>query len=161
MRNVAIVAVAALVACTPAEPPAAPPPTATNASAAVPVVSQNDIGGQLNAIRAANGLPALAQSAQLTAAARLHANDMATNGFFGHTGSDNSSLGQRVRAQGFGYCYVAENIAQGQPSVSAVMTSWMNSAGHRANNLSPKPTQYGAARASGDYWVLVFGRPGC
>lgn len=30
----------------------------------------------------------------------------------------------------------AENIAGGQSSAAAVMTSWMNSAGHRANILT-------------------------
>ena len=119
-----------------------------------------DIGGLLNAARAGNGLAPLSASAKLAAAARVHAQDMARNGNFSHTGSDGSKPSARVRAQGYGYCFVAENIAQGYPTAERTMAGWMNSPGHRRNNLSTKATEYGAAKA-GEYWVLVFGTPGC
>lgn len=136
------------------------------AEAAAPIaVTQSsggagDIGSLLNAARASNGLPALTASGKLAAAARVHAQDMASNGFFSHTGSDRSKPSNRVRAQGYGYCFVAENIAQGYPSAERTMAGWMSSTGHRRNNLSNKATEYGAAKV-GDYWVLVFGKPGC
>lgn len=119
-----------------------------------------DIGSLLNAERAKNGLPALAVSAQLTAAARVHAQDMTSNGFFSHVGSDNSKPSKRVGAQGYSFCFVAENIAQGYPTPARTMQGWMDSPGHRKNNLTKEATQYGAAKV-GDNWVMVFGKPGC
>ncbi len=52
----------------------------------------------------------LAMNAQLTAAARLHSEDMFTNEFQQHIGSDGSSPGQRVTAQGYSWITVGENI---------------------------------------------------
>ena len=160
--------VLALAACGPEEEPETSPDWAVfdaqqdAATAAASVTATpDDIGALLNARRSENGLAPLSPSAQLAAAAQVHARDMARNGFFSHTGSDKSSPGDRVRGQGYGYCFVAENIAQGQTSAEQAMQSWMNSPGHRRNNLSTRSTQYGAARSGGDYWVLVFARPGC
>ncbi len=120
-----------------------------------------DIGTLLNAERKAKGLPVLSQSAKLTKAAEAHAGDMARKRFFDHTGSDRSSVSDRVKRQGYGYCFVAENIAQGYQSAEAVMADWMKSRGHRRNNLDRRAQEFGAARAKGDYWVLVLGRSGC
>lgn len=158
----ALVAASVLAGCVPDEPASNAAPTAPSAVVAdAGAQSRSDVGALLNAVRAQNGLPALSQNAKLTAAAAAHAQDMARVGFFSHSGSDNSTVGERVRAQGYNYCYVAENIALGQPTAEAVMASWMNSEGHRRNNLSPNGVDYGAARADGNYWVLVFGRSGC
>lgn len=156
-----LAAVGFLAACTPDEPVASSPPSAPPVAVDATAVSRADIGGLLNAARAENGLPPLSMNPKLAAAARVHAQDMARGGFFNHVGSDNSKPSQRVRAQGYGYCFVAENIAQGWKTPEQVMQGWMDSPGHRKNNLSSKASEYGAARAEGDYWVLIFGRPGC
>jgi uncharacterized protein YkwD len=116
---------------------------------------------QMNTARAGPGLNPLAYSTQLGAAAQGHADDMSINGFFSHVGSNGSTLGQRVSAQGYGFCWAAENIAQGQPSNAATFTAWMNSPPHRANILSSQPTQFGLGVAPGNTRVLVLARPGC
>jgi uncharacterized protein YkwD len=82
---------------------------------------------------------------------------MSQNRYFSHTSPNGGTLADRVQAAGYPYCFAAENIAQGQQSAAEVMTAWMNSAGHRRNNLSDRATEYGVARAAGDYWVLVLG----
>lgn len=144
-----------LTACVPVEPvPSSPVATLT-------AVSRADLGALLNAARAANDLPPLRENTKLTAAARAHALDMARGGFFSHVGSNTSTPSQRVNAHGYSLCFVAENIAQGWNTPDQVMQGWMDSPGHRSNNLSTKATEFGAARAEGDYWVLVFGQPGC
>ncbi|SFR43159.1 CAP domain-containing protein [Litoreibacter janthinus] len=163
MKNVYVIGalvMMALTGCTPDEAPSAPPP-ATPVSSDATAATRADIGTLLNAARAQNGLPPLTANAQLAAAARAHAQDMARSGFFSHTGSDGSKPSKRVGAQGYNFCYVAENIAQGWSSPDQVMQGWMDSPGHRTNNLSREAREYGAARADGDYWVLVFGRSGC
>ncbi|MCQ0093499.1 CAP domain-containing protein [Roseovarius sp. M141] len=130
---------------------------------AAPAVAQ-DMGaaaqGQTNALRANAGAEPLGVSAALTRAAGGHARDMAQNGFFSHTGSDGSGIGDRARAAGYGFCFIAENIAQGQGSLDEVMTGWMNSTGHRRNILSEGAREFALMR-EGNIWVMVLGRPGC
>jgi uncharacterized protein YkwD len=79
--------------------------------------------------------------------------------YFDHTGSDGSTIGDRLNAQG--YCFAAENIAKGQSSLDEVMESWANSSGHRKNMVHKKVTEFALARADGNIWVMVLGRPGC
>ena len=118
------------------------------------------IAPEVNAFRLANGQKPLAADARLARAAELHAEDMSVNGFFSHTGSDDSSVGDRVKRQGYGFCFVAENIAQGQKGALDALQSWQNSEGHRRNMLSENATQFAMAQKGG-YWVMVLGKPGC
>ncbi len=118
-------------------------------------------GPQVNEIRTRNGLGPLSASAGLAQAAATHASDMQANGFFGHTGSNGSGLGDRARAAGYGFCFIAENISKGQGSLSQVLDSWMGSTGHRRNILSDGAQEFALVRAPGDIWVMVLGRPGC
>ncbi|MBV2358303.1 CAP domain-containing protein [Thalassococcus sp. CAU 1522] len=115
----------------------------------------------LNGLRGEAGLAPLKPSPALEEAAMQHAMDMARNGFFSHTGSDGSTVASRVRAAGYGFCQVAENIAKGQESPKNVMRSWVDSAPHRKNLLLRDIEEYGLVRAPGDIWVLVLGRGGC
>ncbi|MGR3495568.1 CAP domain-containing protein [Citreimonas sp.] len=115
----------------------------------------------LNAYRTEAGVHPVVQSEVLTRVAQGHALDMARNGFFAHRGSDGSRIGQRAKRAGFNYCSVAENLAMGQTSLAQTLASWRVSPGHYRNMVSPKHTRYGLARAEGDIWVLVLGRPGC
>lgn len=115
----------------------------------------------LNGLRTEQGLGRVTPSPRLEDAAMAHAMDMANNDFFGHTGSDGSGVGVRVRSAGYGWCAVAENIAQGQGSLTEVLGAWANSPPHRKNMLLPDITDYGLVRAPGDIWVLVLGRDGC
>jgi len=96
-------------------------------------------------------------NSQLNQAATNHANDMTTNNFFSHTGSDGSNVGTRVTRTGYNWSTVGENIASGYRSAQEVHDGWMNSSGHRANILNSNYTQIGIAR-SGNIWVQVFGR---
>ena len=52
-----------------------------------------------------------------------------------------------------------ENIACGQPDANSVMTSWMNSEGHRNNILNPNFTHIGVGymlKNNTAYWVQLF-----
>jgi len=115
----------------------------------------------LNRERADAGMPLLTISPQLQTAAQLHADEMSSQVFFSHDSQDGRTLPDRVTAQGYGYCWVAENIAQGQASEAEVMQSWMASGGHRENNLSRSAVEYGLGRTADNYWVLVLAKPGC
>lgn len=113
-------------------------------------------GDALNAYRAQSGLGGLREDRQLARAAQAFAEDMATHGYFSHTGRDGSSVSTRARAAGCGgRGYFAENIAWGQRSANDAFQGWVASAGHRANMLGRPYGVYGLGQ-SGGYWVLVF-----
>ena len=122
----------------------------------------------VNAARIENGMSALPAHAKLSQAAIIHARDMAANGFVDHTGSDESTLQDRVTRTGYPWTLVAENVAAGQKTVQEVVRDWMKSPGHKANILNTEIREIGTAhisvRKSGvgknynHFWVVVFGR---
>lgn len=124
-------------------------PVAETASASVP---------SLNAYRRAHGLSELTRSAALQRAAEAHAADMARMGDMTHSGSDGSSVGDRVKRQGYRYRRVAENIAETRRGADGAMQLWINSPPHRKNMLLPDITHYGLAQ-SGNYWAMVLAKP--
>jgi len=118
-----------------------------------------DAEAGINAARAAAGLAPLAADPRLRRAAAAHAADMAARGYFDHTSPSGTTPADRVAATGYDGCLIAENIARGQADAAAVVQSWQNSPGHRANNLNPQLTQLGVAEGAGKTWVAVFARP--
>ena len=134
---------------------ATPRPTTTAAAPATQILTR------VNAERAKAGCKAVVLDPRLTAAAAGHAQDMATNNYFSHTSRDGRTFVDRIKAQGYPVPR-SENIAAGQPTVTAVMDAWMASAGHRANILDCSAVAMGAASANGGsygiYWVQDFGR---
>ncbi len=133
------------------------------ASALMPAAADVVPGGAeaLNAFRADNGRGAVRHSPRLQKAAESHAQAMAQGGWFAHTSPSGSTLTKRARAVGYRFCYVSENIAKGQDDLPTVMRDWAGSRGHRRNMLARKATEFGLARAPGDIWVMVLGKPGC
>ncbi len=116
-----------------------------------------------NQYRVAAGCAPLTVSPQLTAAAAAHSQDMATNNFFSHTGSDGSTPWQRIRRTGYSYSTAAENIAAGYRTAEQVVQGWYNSDGHRSNMLNCNLREIGVAYADGGsygrYWTQVFATP--
>ena len=89
-----------------------------------------------NQERAAYGLAPLIWDPMLASAAHNHSVDMATNNNLSHTGTSGSTVGDRIAAVGITNIRSwAENVAAGQRTPEAVVQSWMNSPGHRANIL--------------------------
>ena len=89
--------------------------------------------------------------------ARAHSVDMRDRGYFDHT----NRAGQDPfdRAEAAGLSARAENIARGQDDAAAVMDSWMNSSGHRANILNCSLTKLGVGVAEGSggpWWTQLF-----
>jgi uncharacterized protein YkwD len=105
---------------------------------------------ETNALRARNGLPALAQHYELTDEARAWAARMAAQGALAH--SDPKTW--RVSWQA-----VAENVGAGT-SIESVTTSLIASDGHRANMLSSKYSHMAVGTARGKdgriYAVQLF-----
>ncbi len=126
------------------------------------------LAAQANDARRANGLAALNSSRKLTSSALTHANTMLRTGQFSHS-AGGTTLTSRVKATGYRYRRVSENIAwlsrraaSEQDLARAFHDMWMKSAGHRKNILDRSVTEIGVgiARAGAKVFaVQVFGRP--
>ncbi len=111
----------------------------------------------LNRRRAHAGLHKLKANRKLRAAARAHSQDMVSRGYFEHDGPAGDTL--FTRAEQVGYLRtdlrawsLAENIAFGAGSegtAAAIVRSWMGSAVHRANILTPSLRHAGVGIAQG------------
>lgn len=93
---------------------------------------------------------------QLATAALNHSNDMNSNNYFSHTGSNGSTAGERITSTGYAWKAYGENIAKGYPNEQAVIDGWLNSEGHCKNIMSSLFKEMGVARA-GSYWSQEFG----
>lgn len=111
----------------------------------------------VNAERADYGLSPLTLSVQLSDGARLKSQDMRDNRYFDHNSPTYGTPFEMMKSLGITYSAAAENIAMGYATAEAVVTGWMNSAGHRANILSDKYTHIGVGHVDG-YWTQWFTR---
>lgn len=111
-----------------------------------------------NAQRTKAGLKPLITDANLDAAAKAWAQQLANSCTFKHS----TSSWRTSRTAKAGWTATGENIAAGYTSASAVMSGWMGSAGHKANILNKSYTGLGVGYATGScgyktYWVQIFG----
>ncbi|MFF7779537.1 CAP domain-containing protein [Streptomyces tanashiensis] len=113
----------------------------------------------VNAERAKVGCTPVRADARLASLAGAFSADMAARGFFDHTDPDGDTPWARAEQAGV-TGMGGENIARGQVDAAAVMASWMNSDGHRANILNCDFTTLGVGVAFGDggpWWTQDFG----
>jgi len=108
--------------------------------------------------------PLLQWNTLLGQAAASHASDMASQGYFSHTGSDGSSSADRIRATGYQPRYHGEILSNPQGShsradqvIAQSMASWLASPGHCRVIMSPSPAAMGAAcvRQGQKAWMAV------
>jgi uncharacterized protein YkwD len=108
---------------------------------------------------------ALGWNDTLFAAAAAHSLDMAQRNYFSHTSPEGKTLGDRALAVGYRFSGLGENIAAGQPSVSAVMAGWLASDGHCSNIMNTVFTDIAVACVVTSrpmyptYWTMVLGKP--
>ena len=119
----------------------------------------------INNVRKERGLASLEFSDDLALAAQKHAQDLTANNLFSHTGSDGSTVADRVLAIGYDYSSVGENVAAGKRTPEKVFRQWMNSPGHKDNMLGSDFTEAGIGyvldasdTTYNHYWVLVLGK---
>lgn len=148
--------------------PAQPAPTPVPAQplpvdvAAMPA----EIFRLLNEQRAAYGLGPLAWNATLARAAQLHADDCQARGWCGHTGSDGSTMKERIIRQGYDPVRWSECWAwYGSPEMAVAM--WMDEVPpddpHRRTILSTWLAEVGVGVVPGNghgyYFIADFGTP--
>jgi len=129
-----------------------------------PSSEQQDILTLSNQARQDAELNTLSFSTELNAAAQRHANDLADGAKFSHTGSDGSTMKERIQDSGYKYWSIAENIYYQAPRnrPERAVQGWLQSPGHRRNLLNGKFTEMGVGYATNGrdhYYVQVFGTP--
>lgn len=160
----------AAASVTPGGPSPTPTPTGSASAACAFTLDPVNVADAINAInayRAQNNLGAYNVNAQLTQAAQAHAQDMACNQLFGHTGSDGSTPQTRVAATGYVASSVTENVYGSYPPLTGqgAVNWWINDKTdirHSQNLLSTTYVDIGVAYAfynNYGYYVVVFAKP--
>ena len=114
----------------------------------------------INAFRAARHLAPLRLSMPLTAAAREHTQQMASDGYFAHASADGSAFWKRIQqfypSSPWHYWSVGENLLWSSPDVDAqgALGMWLRSPEHRANLLNARWREIGVSA------LHVAGAPG-
>ena len=142
----------------------------TNASPDLENAAKQELD-ETNRFREEEKLPGLAGNPKLQAAAREFAEFLAKSDKFSHD-ADDRQPSDRVKAQSYEFCGLAENIAYEFSSTGFAanelagrfVEGWKKSPGHRKNMLDPDMTEIGIgvakSAASGKYYaVQVFARP--
>jgi uncharacterized protein YkwD len=122
------------------------------------------VAAAINKYRAQNSLVAYTVNEQLSQAAQRHANDMACNNLFVHTGSDGSTPQTRVAATGYVAKNVTENVHGNYPPYNPdqVVSWWkldQTDTNHNKNMISTQYTEIGVGYAffnNYGYYVVVF-----
>src|SRR5688572_12431028 len=129
---------AALAGCSPPTPDRAPGSKTPNPSSAPPTGVALQVIDLTNAERTRAGLSAVRASARLGEAARIQAEQVVAAGRLEHVLPDARypRLEDRLDAAGYDWEIMGENLAFGQHSAAAVVNTWMQSPGHRANILN-------------------------
>lgn len=149
----------------PAPPSSTPTPKATRSSKAPSAPAGTADSGPTNRVlalvnseRDKAGCGPLTTNAKLTKAAQDHSQDMADHKNMSHTGSDGSSMSDRLARAGYSFRSAGENVAAGYGTPESVMAGWMASPGHKANILNCGFKELGVGLAQpGNYWTQDFG----
>jgi len=123
-------------------PPTKPPPEA-RAGDGLTGVAQS-----IARLRSSHGLPALQRDPELDAAAEAHSREMARLRTFAHVLPTDGSLGDRLRARGYAYRSIGENIGLSS-DVATAHEAIVGSPAHLANLLDPRHRRLGLGAAGG------------
>ncbi len=130
-------------------------------------ITPQSVIASMNAYRQQYGLPPLREDQRLVKAANQRLDDMENLDYWGHESPDGRSPFVWLKPAGYDYQYAGENLAAGFETTEVLMSSWMESPGHRSNILSPLYEDCGVAvvdggttgPAEGRSIVVLFGRP--
>lgn len=107
----------------------------------------------------------LSWNCRLQEAALGHSQDMASNNFFEHTGSDGGGLAERLSRAGYAARIAGENLAAGYQTTAAAMEGLLGSFDHCTTLMNPEFTEFGFGYAFNadtmyrHYWTQNFARP--
>ncbi|MEM1236991.1 MAG: CAP domain-containing protein [Pseudomonadota bacterium] len=117
----------------------------------------------VNALRGAQGAPALALNSELNAAAATHSRDMALQNRPWHFGSDGSSPIDRVRRVGYSGTLIGETISETFETELETLGAWMQNSDTRGIILDPRARDMGFSWFQENngkiWWTMVLGSP--
>lgn len=123
--------------------------------------SLEDLVVLVNQDRISHGLQPLRPDSTLNLAALAKAQDMLNNNYFSHVSPRGTKPWFWFKTLGYNYAFAGENLAVGYSNAEELERSWMASASHRANILSPDYTDIGIAvitvKNKGPLIVQFFG----
>jgi uncharacterized protein YkwD len=119
----------------------------------------------MNRYRAEGGLPPLREETRLEAVANDRMRDMEDLGYWAHVAPDGRTPFLMYAPHDYSFLNAGENLARGFETTSLLVSSWMESKGHRANIMSLVYRDCGVAvidgsttgPATGKSIVVVFG----
>jgi uncharacterized YkwD family protein/spore coat assembly protein SafA len=123
---------------------------------------ENEVITLVNKERLNAGLTPFAMNPELSNVARHKSNDMRDNNYFSHNSPTYGSPFDMLKKFNVRFSSAGENIAKGQSTPQAVVTSWMNSPGHRKNIMSTTFTEIGVGFSAGEnstHWTQMFITP--
>jgi len=144
------------------EPNATAYPTSRPKGPCKPEQVTTELIGLINTARVSAGLRRLNVNAKLTASAQGHSDDMACHSIFSHTGSDGSSIQERILAAGYSPSDWGEIIFAGG-SAQQAFDWWMSDPPHHDIILAPQMEDVGAGYTYvagsdyGGYFTVDFG----
>lgn len=147
---------------TPGARPSAPAatPTATERGTGKVERYEAEINRLVNNARKQHGCKPLHRDPRLDKAARLHSEDMAAHGFYGHSAPNGKGPKERMEAQGYDDAS-GENIDAWPTTPQDAFDAWMHSTGHRNMLLGCNSKATGIGVALGGklraYWTQDFG----
>ena len=100
----------------------------------------------------------LVWNAKLEKAAVAHSVFMSDTDNFSHQGKNGSWPEERIKAAGYDWDQVGENIGKGYKDIPAAIVGWKESKGHCKQMMSAEVTEMGAAKA-GPYWCQKYAKP--
>lgn len=115
-------------------------PTVTPTPCPIPAIlpEEQAMLDWINVARYNEGLPALSLDMRLAQAARAHSQDMAAHGRLSHTGSDGSSVQDRLLRVGYPFAEASELLGGAEANPRSLVNLWLNSQeGHREVLLGP------------------------
>lgn len=109
----------------------------------------------VNIEREKAGLSPVTFDRALRDVARAHSQDMFQRGYFSHYSLEGTSPFDRMNSANIQFVYAGENLALA-PSTPLAMQGLMNSAGHRANILSPNFNKIGIGVIDGGIYGKMY-----
>ncbi len=120
---------------------------------------ENAVAALINSTREANGLNALAADDSLNTIADLRSQDMMARNYFSHYSPENTNVFDLMRANGVGFKYGGENLAQSSPASAGTadgfLNAWLNSPTHKDNILGAHYTKIGVSMVEIDQRRVV------
>ncbi|MEO0425283.1 MAG: CAP domain-containing protein [Pseudomonadota bacterium] len=160
-------ALAALALCVPAFAYAADEPACMNAEQRALLEAINDARAKARECgkQSMPAAPPVRWHCKIVAAAERHSEDMASNSFLAHEGSDGKRVLGRLRAAGYSPQAWGENVSAGREQAAPTVYAWLESPQHCVNLMKRAFTHVGGARAvNADsyyrwYWTVDFAQP--